>query len=161
MPKRTDISKVLAVGVMLLALESASAQGKPAGEDKVEPHNALPRICGRLGYNHGEKPKGVFVKWNFEAIGKARLRLFRREAGVECCGAAALVKETVSGRDGSFKFKVKDGRYWLVAEVAGHEFRLPVRQDKKADLDDVVCWNNSFAIGDDGKFELIHIAVLD
>ena len=162
MPKRTDMSKILAIGVMLLAWGSAVPQAGPAGEDRADQRHTLPRICGKLSHERQKKQaKEGYPEGDFEGVRNVRIRLYRRQPGADCCNAEALVAGTTSGRGGGFSFKVKDGSYWLVAEVGGRELRMPVRQDKKADYEDFLCSNNLFAIGNDGSFQLVQFVTVD
>jgi hypothetical protein len=135
---------------MLVSGQAVGQQGQPADDEKTEQWNTLARICGKLGFHH-EKKNG---EYDFKGIRGARIRLYRREAGVDCCDASALVEETLSGRGGSFRLKAKDGRYWLAVEVNGTEHQMRLTQNKKADGEDFRCSDNSFEMFDDGRFEL-------
>jgi len=155
MPKRTDVSKVLILAAALLMSGRALGQQNKSPEaDSDERWHTVARICGKVAYVHRKQSKDGSWRETFKGIHKARLRLFRREPGVDCCNADALVGETVSGPLSGFGFKVKDGTYWLLATVGAAEYRMPVRQDKKVGGDDFLCTDNYFAITEDGKFQL-------
>jgi hypothetical protein len=83
--------------------------------------NTVELMCGKLVHSNEKSAKGG------APIKGARVRLYLRNEGIECCDSLRPVAETTSSRDGSFKFeKVVPEAYWFVADVEGKDYKLAI-----------------------------------
>lgn len=161
MLRRNDISGILFIPVLMLGSFSIAQRGSQPNRQKMEQWNKVGRICGKLVYRHQEHKKDGVVEESCKNVSKAKLSLYLRQRGVDCCSADALVSETESGRGGAFSYKVQDGLYWLVASLNGKEHRMSPEQTKNADKEDFFCSNLSFAIGEESELFLMRMVQLD
>ncbi len=163
MPKRTDKLGIVLMAAVVAAI-ACSALGQIGSADtteKIEKWNIVERVCGKVEYGAIKKTKGGVLEEHYKELRGVPLRLYKREAGVSCCDHEALVFQTESRRGGKFASNIKDGRYWLVAGWNGKEYRMPLTQDSKLASKDSPCEVYSFAIEEDGRFQLLKTIQVD
>ncbi len=116
---------LLAVFLTLgLSLPAISAQS-------IEPVS-VDRMCGKLVSIEGvsEQGKTNSPKQAAKSLPHARVRLFPPTASGDCCSLMTPSAEVLTGRDGEFLFKKAEaGDYWLVAAIAGSEYKLLIRYE--------------------------------
>jgi len=91
--------------------------------------NTVELTCGKLVHSKEKPAKSAASSFNEDSapIKRARVRLYLRKEGIECCDSLQLVAETTSSRDGSFKFeKIVPDAYWFVANIKGKDYKLAI-----------------------------------
>ena len=100
--------------LIFLAVLPFGASGQVVDAEKW---NTVERMCGKAEWV--EKIPSKHDPNSYEekrkSVKKAEVRLYQREGDVPCCGTNPPIAQSVTNREGIFKFKnIVSGKYWLV-----------------------------------------------
>ena len=140
---------------VVLCIGAALCQ-PPANKD-IETRNTIGQLCGEFSHvdsRTAAKDSGTLEKTT--PLAAITLRVYAR-GKLACCADLVPLAEEKSGADGQFTFKsVKPGSYWLVALVAGREYKLSF-QLRRPTNSSPSCSHQKFEIDDFGDFRLIRL----
>jgi len=125
--------KWLSVFIFSVVLSGAASQTVD-----IRKWNTVVILCGKLIRSEEIPINGAANSFTEKTtpIKNAILRLYLRNEETACCERQQPVAEVTSSRDGRFEFKkVVPGAYWIVAKVAGNEYKLAITytSDNKTD----------------------------
>jgi hypothetical protein len=135
------------------------AVGQSQTPEDAKRWNTVDRLCGRL--EHVERrDEGDTRPDKTKSLKSVVLKLYQRDS-VPCCESVYPAAEVKTGRGGAFSFSsVKPGPYWLVADINGREFKMPLRfqPDKSSDT---LCSDQRFEVYDSGEIQIGRIITVD
>jgi hypothetical protein len=160
-PKKSKLYLSFLMGVLVFALTGNLVASQENSEKaRLQTMN---RLCGNLVRAKDIPAKGRqnVVGHKTNALKGFAIQLMEWREGRDCCTGLKIVAEERSRHGGRFEFRnIEPGRYWVVATVDGHEYKMPVRYVRKAD-DLTSCSNLFYEAYDSGEFGLAITVTVD